>query len=144
MNGKTQGPIDVQITAVNPNPASPGSVLELEGHIDAKSDISDLQFAWLMPEDGVAIEAGESEGQIGTLRAGDEMTLHFSVRQLSESNRQVHLHVFRMVNGEAMGRMAQYNTVDQAALESEAQMKAQKIRQRLETMDSPAQGQLHY
>lgn len=116
---KGGGPVDIVISA----PVK-GSVTQLEAKITASMDADSLKFAWNLP-DGVNVSAGAVEGEIGAIKAGETITIHLSYSSSTEENRQIHLNVFKMVDGEAHGQVAQYNTANQEMIEAELKTKAE-------------------
>ncbi len=122
--GKPSSLVEINIEAPGQHAATAGSIVQLEARIEAQRDINDLRFAWLLPKAGLQVVSGASEGSLGTLGAGEQTTLRLNVLSETAENRQIHLHVYRVVNGEAMGKMAQYNTVNQMRIDREIQEKS--------------------
>lgn len=118
--------VNVEITRLDDREVQAGTPLTLEAKVEAVSDLNDLEFVWLLPE-GVRVENGQVSGQLGTLAQGAVATLQINLLQELDGNRQVNLHVFRRVNGEAQGYMAQYNTVLQPTLDSIIAGKAEAL-----------------
>jgi hypothetical protein len=126
MHGKGTTVFDVRIAALGKGVPVAGSSIELEATIRAKTEMTDVEFAWLLP-DGVAAAGGAIHGMLGTLRPGETKTVRFSAIVQSNENRLVHLHVFRRGATEAVGTMAQHNTIDQARIERNLEVRAQKM-----------------
>ncbi len=122
--GKPSSVVEIAIEAQTQDKVSAGSTFQFEAKVEAQSDLSDLKFAWLLPKDGLKVLGGSVEGHIGSMRAGEKTTLRLSVLSETSENRQIHLHVFKLVNGEPMGKIAQYNTVNQPRIDFELQEKA--------------------
>jgi hypothetical protein len=126
--GKGSSMLTVEIAPVAAG-ADATSALELEAKVQALQDIDGLEYTWLLP-DGVTAVGGAVEGTLGTLANGAETKLRLSVISSSADNKQIHLHVFKRVNGEAMGQMAQYNTVSQPKIDAALKNKADMLGQR--------------
>ena len=127
LHGKGTTVLDVRITAVNLGVPAAGSSIELEATIRARNEITDVEYSWDLPE-GVALATGSSQGHLGTLRAGETQTLRLSAIAQTNENRLVHLHVFRRGATEAVGTVAQHNTVDQARVERKVEIRAQSMK----------------
>lgn len=127
--GKPSGLVEVTIQAPGKNSSGDGSVQQLEATVTAQRDLDGLKFNWLLPNDGVEILSGSSQGDLANLREGESTTMHLTIRNSTPENRRVHLHVFKLINGEAMGQMAQYNTVDQDRIEKQARDKSEVLEQ---------------
>jgi hypothetical protein len=120
---KGGGLLNIQINGINDN--SKG-LLELTATVSSLAHLDEVQYAWLLPE-GMTIVTGTATGKLGTLIEGASATIHLTLNNSLKINRQIHLHVYRLINGEANGQMAQFNTVDQARLEKETKGASQKL-----------------
>ena len=105
-------------------------VLNLKALIESHVDQQDLKFQWMLP-DGVTMAAGSNEGDVGSLTAGETKSLEASLLVPTGVNKQIHLQVYSMVNGERMGDVAQYNTVKQLEID-------RTIASKLELLESGA------
>ena len=121
--GKGSGLVEVTIRSSQDGPASAGQPFELEAEIETRSAVDDLRFAWLLPE-GVTATSGALDGSLGNVQVGEKLKVTGTFVSESGDNRQIHLHVFKMTNGEAMGQMAQFNTVDREKLVEEVKEKS--------------------
>lgn len=125
--GKPSGLVEVEIQLLRKSENSDGAVLELEAQIEAQSDLQNMKFGWILPKDGVTILSGPDSGDIGTLNAGQQTSLKLTIQTATRENRQIHLNVFKLVDGEPNGKMAQYNTVNQEAIEADIRSKAETL-----------------
>jgi hypothetical protein len=132
INSKRSGIVELAIQAPGKTGVAQGTVIDLEASIEAKRDIDEMKYLWILPKDGVHVVSGEVSGEIGHMVGGSPTKLHLSVMSDTDENRQIHLHVYKVVNGENMGNMAQYNTVNQEALEWVAKTKAETLKQNAE------------
>lgn len=125
-HGKAGGSLRLEIRAPGKRSldASSGSTIALEAEVEALANLEGLRYNWRLPE-GVTAEGGDLEGEIGSLAEGAKTTLQITLVSQTLENRQVHLHVYRMVNGETMGNVAQYNTVLQEKIDEDIQRKAE-------------------
>lgn len=130
---KPSGIVDVSISAPNQEGAVNGSFIHLEGTIEAQQDLESIRFAWLLPSSGVEVVNGPIEGDIISLKNGEQTTVRLNVRSYSDENQRIHLHVYKIVNGEPMGKMAQYNTVNQPHIEREMRAKSETLQEMRET-----------
>lgn len=127
-HGKGSGSLSIEIASAS-GPLKPGAPAELEATIEALSDLDSLEFTWLFPKD-VSIVSGSLEGSLGRLSKGETTSLRVTVTSGSTENRQIHLHVFRKnENGEAVGQMAQFNSVDQPKIDATIRSKAEVLGQ---------------
>lgn len=132
VSGKSNGVLEIAITAPGKGAVGAGSQINLDAAIETFSDLQNAKYLWILPKDGVHVVSGQISGDLGDLLAGKITHLQLSVVSDTDQNRQIHLHVYRIVNGENMGKMAQYNTVDQEAIEWVAKDKAEKLREAAE------------
>lgn len=127
---KGGGYLDVALTGQRMNlSAGEGAEFILHASVIAQTEAEELEYAWIIPP-GVAITKGEAEGSLGRLGAGERRNLTISLSSADERNHQVYLHVYRMLNGEAFGQMAQYNTIDQEKIDRSIAGKLQMLRQK--------------
>lgn len=129
VSGKGNGLLEIAIQAPGKGAVGKGTTINLDAAIEARSDLKDLKYVWILPKDGVRVVSGSVSGDLGSLPTGQFANLQLSVISDTDENRRVHLHVYHVVNGENMGNMAQYNTVDQEAIEWVAKDKAEKLRE---------------
>jgi hypothetical protein len=134
---KASGILDVEITAPAKGVAGTGSIIDLEARVEAQSNLDGLKYVWILPTDGVTIISGHQEDDIGSMTEGQTTVIHLSVQSQTAENRQIHLNVFKMVDGEPLGKMAQYNTVNQESIEALAQSKAAALQNAPSNSDSP-------
>ena len=129
--GKGGGNLIVTFDSPTENPAA--GELIVSANITATTDLKDLKYDWLLPE-GVSLSKGAPSGDLGTLSEGSDAIIEVSLAIPSSDNKQVHLQVYRMVDGEKMGQVAQSNTLDQKLIERKMATK----RETLESERSPA------
>jgi hypothetical protein len=132
VQGKGHGLIEVVIAAPKKGAVGHGTTIDLEATVEARADLDGLKFLWILPRSGVSHVAGHIEGELGSLKEAEQSKLMLSIRNDTDENHRVHLHVYRVINGENMGKMAQYNTVDQEAIEWVAKEKSEKIKTSIE------------
>jgi hypothetical protein len=124
--GKAASLMPIEIRSLGSEEAGPGDPIELEAVVEATTDLQDLQYNWIIPK-GVSTN-GPIKGDLGILQRGERTTLRLSAVKETRGNRQIHLHVYRMVNGEASGQMAQYNTAHERKIKEKARMTAEEFR----------------
>jgi hypothetical protein len=124
--GKVSSLMPIEIRSLGPEVAGRGDPIELEATVEATMDLQDLQYNWIIPN-GISFN-GAINGVLGNLQTGERATIRLSAVKQSAGNRQIHLHVYRMVNGEASGQMAQYNTAHERKYKEKARMKAEEFR----------------
>ncbi len=128
VQGKGHGLIEVVIAAPKKGAVEQGTIIDLEATVEARADLDGLKYLWILPKSGVSVTSGNLEGELGSLKETERSKLMLSIRNDTDENHRVHLHVYRVVNGENMGKMAQYNTVDQENIETVAKEKSEKIK----------------
>jgi hypothetical protein len=121
---KASGILEVEITSPEKTNVQAGSVLSLEAKVESLANTDDLKFAWILPA-GVTIVSGPQEGTLGSMAEGQSTVIRLAVQTQTAENRQIHLNVFKLVDGEPLGKVAQFNTVDQASIEAAAKSKAE-------------------
>lgn len=121
--GKGSSVVFVELKSLGGTPAVAGRPFELEANIEARGDLDDLRYSWLLPE-GVTLSTGSLDGTLASLKTGEHTTLTASFVSGSDENRQIHLHVYKMVNGEAQGQMAQFNSTEQEKIAERLSEKA--------------------
>lgn len=119
----------VDVTIESPESAVAGGTMELVAKIKAKQDLEALRFAWFLPRSGVRWVNGPLEGDIISLKAGEETSLHLRVETETVENRRIHLHVYKLVNGEPMGKMAQFNTSPNPDMKRKLRAKSEVLEQ---------------
>ena len=124
-NEKANGQFNVEIESLEAPASEAGAPVRLRATISSKMDVNEVYFAWNLPR-GVTASV-PVEGSIGGLQAHEEKTIEFVGTSDSAENQQIHLHVFRKVGGQAMGKMTQYNTKDQERIERTLQTKAEML-----------------
>lgn len=129
--GKGGGNLIVTFDSPTENPANGGLILT--ANIAALTDLADVRYDWLLP-DGVTLAKGATSGNLGSLSEGSDATIEVSLVIPAAENKQVHLQVYRLIDGEKMGQVAQYNTLDQKSIERTLATK----RDTLERQRSPA------
>ena len=93
---------------VTQNPLGDGSTIELDATIEAMSNVNMAEYTWILPE-GFSPN-GAASGSFGSMQMGEKVALHLTTTGPAGTvtvTAPIHLHVYQMVNGEAMGQMAQ-------------------------------------
>lgn len=143
-HGKTNGLFEVAIEAPGKGAVTAGTSINLEATVVAKADLQDMKYVWIIPKEGITVTGGAIEGDLGSFYAGDDKMIRLTLSNDTNENRQVHLHVYRVVNGENMGYMAQYNTVDQEAIDETARTKAEMLAAEAELLGNENARKLHH
>lgn len=142
LQGKSGGIVDIEISAPNKDSdVQAGSMIELVAQVTARKTFDTLEYAWLLPE-GVNAVSGATEGQFTHMERGETVELRLSVVKSTDANRQIHLHVFQMIGDKRIGKMAQYNTVDQEKIDEDLRTKAEMLRERMPASDPDRQFKL--
>lgn len=90
--------------------------LNLTATVHATIDLSDVHYEWLLP-DGVTLTKGALTGDLGAVSDDEDATINASFAIPPTENKKIHLQVYRLVDGEKMGQVTQYNTLDQKTIE---------------------------
>jgi hypothetical protein len=114
-DGQGKGGSNLSIELENSGTTGEG-VLNLKAHVEVHTDVTDLKYQWVLPE-GVTMASGSPEGDLGNLMGGEAKEIEASLLVPAKENKQIHLQVYSMVNGERMGDVAQYKTVRQSEIE---------------------------
>lgn len=125
---KGGGQLEVTLTSDIASPIPVDSTFTLSAQIVATSSLDGLKYEWLLPE-GVTVKGGVLTGDIGGLENGASHDLAIQLVSATADNRQVQLHVYRVVGGEPVGHMAQFNTRDQSKI-------AEDVRAKVETLSA--------
>ncbi|MES2965089.1 MAG: hypothetical protein V4760_14485 [Bdellovibrionota bacterium] len=123
---KGGGQLEVSLATDVRSPIPMGTPFTLTASIIATSDLADLRYEWILP-DGVTIAGGTAVGTIGDLVNGASVDRMIQLTTSTDDNRQVQLHVYRLVGGEPIGHMAQFNTRDHAKIAEEMHTKVQAL-----------------
>lgn len=124
---KGGGQLDVFIQPKNTAPAAAGEPLQLEASIVSHTELDGVEYSWMLPKD-VTLVSGTREGRIGHLKAGEVRRLALGISSPSSENHQLHLHAYRLINGEPNGQIAQYNTIDQPRIDREIREKLEVVK----------------
>lgn len=108
-DGKGGGSMNVSITS--PNKGATAEPLILKAQVSALEALNDVRFEWILPE-GVSISKGNASGSIGNIADGASGEIEISLNVPAGDNKQIHLQVYRLIDGEHMGQVAQYNSVE--------------------------------
>lgn len=109
---KGGGQLEVAIVSDVSTPIPVATAFELTATVTATSELQDLQYEWILPK-GVQLSSGKVSGLLGSLENGGSAEVTIQLLNSSVENKQVQLHVFRLVGGEPIGHMAQFNTSSQ-------------------------------
>jgi hypothetical protein len=91
---------------VTQNPLGDGSTIELDATIEAMNNVNMAEYTWILPEGFLA--NGAASGSFGSMQTGEKVALHLTTTgPVGTVTAPIHLHVYQMVKGEAMGQMAQ-------------------------------------
>lgn len=82
----------------------------LEAEINSVTDTEEVQYTWLLPP-GVDLVSGQIEGSLADLKAFEKKSVRIELKNHRRDNQQIHLHVFKTLNRENVGFMAQFNTL---------------------------------
>jgi hypothetical protein len=115
---KGGGNLQVTIISTQNEKTEAGQVLHLVASIQSLAEINGLEYAWLLPAD-VSVVSGARDGTIGHLAQGAETKLELTIKSPSSVPRQLDLHVYRMVGGEAHGQITQFKTTKESKFEDE-------------------------
>ncbi len=121
--GKGSSNLDVSITD---GQLSESGVLNLKANISTHVDVQDLKYVWVLPE-GVSMASGTNEGVLGSITAGESASIEGSFLVPSTENKRIHLQVFTESNGEKMGDVVQYNTIEQKEIERSLASKRERL-----------------
>jgi hypothetical protein len=95
--------------------------IEIEGVVEPATDLEDVQYEWLIPS-GITAN-GPTKGWLGSVRHGEPIRLSLVGVSETSENRTIALHVYRMVDGKAIGQIGHFNTIEPRHLKKEAQLK---------------------
>lgn len=119
--------VEIEMTGSFKGALTNGSSGEIKAILKAQTDLDGYQYAWLLPE-GIKAVSASTSGSLDPLVRGESTTLSLDVLSETDSNQQIHLHVYKLApNGEAIGQMAQFNTVHQDEINQSVQVKAQAL-----------------
>lgn len=123
---KLRGPLRVSFDAPKSTEApAAGDIVRLNAHIIAQSESAAVRVRWSLPT-GIELVSGVRE-EIINLASGESRQVSLEVRLLTGDNRQIHLHVDGSEGGMVFGEVAQYNTVFEHMLQSDAESKAEAL-----------------
>jgi hypothetical protein len=111
---KGSGSMKIEIVSVGRSNLTPGAPLELEATVEALADLKNLEFAWHLPE-GVSVETGTTQGLLGNLADGQKKTVRLTLLLSAETQKLVHLSIFRRNGSESSGNVAQFSIDSQRA-----------------------------
>jgi hypothetical protein len=114
---KLSGPLSTSIELVGAAPAAAGDTFALKGVIVGASPIENVEFKWILPE-GVELVNGQASGTIASVSSDKPLEVQLTLRQLSDSNQQVHLQVLAASGAQKFGHTSQYNTMMEDLLKS--------------------------
>lgn len=118
--------ITVTISSLADSVYASGDKIVLEAEITVPATFTNVHFRWNFPDDIIA--SSTIDGDLGTLEPGTPTKVQlFAVSQTAE-NRQIHLSVVGLEDGIRLIQSAQYNTVNQARIETKAYNKLQSMK----------------
>lgn len=126
LSGKGGGQIEVSMTSDVATPIPASRAFTVTATVGATTSLDDLQFEWILPE-GVAKTSGSLSGPLGDLADGGTANVSIQLVTSTDENRQIHLHVYRLVGGEPTGQMSQFNTRDESKLAEQMNAKVQAL-----------------
>ena len=127
--GKPSPYVDVRIESPDQDTAVEGGTMNLVATVRAKQDLENFRFTWFLPRMGVRLVSGSLEGELSSLKAGEETTLELTIETETSENRRIHLHVYKLANGRATGKMTQFNTSPDLAMKRKMRAKAEVLEQ---------------
>lgn len=111
---KVRGPLRVRIEPVGQN----GDTFQLLGVFQSSRNLQDVAYQWALPKGSVILD-GAIDGMIPHLAANQPVSIEITFRSTSLENQQIHLSAKAREGRRRFGDVAQYNTVDQEAIEQE-------------------------
>ena len=108
---KLRGPLSASLELVGKTPEAPGDVFVLKGIVSSYREASNVEFAWALPE-GIELVNGERNGVISSLTPDKPFEVVVTLRQIGDSNAQIHLQVSTAIaGGTRFADTAQFNTL---------------------------------
>lgn len=109
---KGGGQMNINLSSPNAATASAIEPLVIKAQVIAMANLADVRYEWILP-DSVTPVRGSVTGGIGALADGAQGAIEISLNLLPGSeNKQIHLQVYQLIDGERMGQVAQFNTVE--------------------------------
>lgn len=105
LHGKVTGTFSVEIQHDSKNESEE---IHLRGVVHADRAVSGHEFSWILPE-GYRVLSGLSSGQIPNLGAGETHSMTLVLKRETSNRKPIVLHVFKLVDSEPKGQVAQYD-----------------------------------
>lgn len=121
-HGKGGGSLNISLSPVE----NVSGALTLKAHVNAKNDLSNLKFEWVLPA-GMRITSGSVAGDLGALSAGQSAEFETVFAISPDTNEQIHLQVYRLIDGEKLGEVAQYNSLHQKWIDQKIMSKREAL-----------------
>jgi hypothetical protein len=138
-SGKASSPFNIELnsaTGVGTETVAFDALVTLQTEPGRGSEVP-VEFEWLTPE-GARFISGLKSGLLGSLKPGESQRVSAVFQITNPSlNQHVHLHVFRMIDGEPHGQMAQFNTGANEETTGEIKLKSEEMKER-----TPASGRM--
>jgi hypothetical protein len=115
---KVTGPVLVRIAVKGEEPKEIGTPFVLEALVQASKSIENLHFEWHLPE-GIVLINGDRKNTIAVLDVDHPYLTQVTVVQSSVGNKQIHFTANAVQSGVGFGVSTQYNSVEQANLDSQ-------------------------
>ena len=91
--------------------AEPATRVRLTGTITADRPLANHEYSWILPN-GYRTSEGTLTGTVPTLQAGQKFDITITVDREQNPAQPIVLHVFKLVNSEARGQVAQFDIPD--------------------------------
>ncbi len=112
------------------NTLQPATRVHLKGRVTADRHIASQDFTWILPQNYKVID-GATSGVVPELQPGQSHEMRITVDRGAEPVQPVVLHVFKIINAEPRGQIAQFDIVDPRAEKSSINETAEKSANRL-------------
>ncbi len=111
--------------------SQPATRVHLKGRVTADRHIAPQDFTWILPQNYKAID-GATSGVVPELQPGQSHEMRITVDRGEEPLQPIVLHVFKIINSEPRGQVAQHDIADPAVRKSiEASTSTEKASARL-------------
>lgn len=108
--GKATGSFELSLAG-----ESAADGVHLTGTVTADQPLAGHEFSWILPR-GYRVVAGPKSGLVPDLQTRQVHTLSITVDRGQEPEQPIVLHVFRLVNSEPLGQVAQFDFAAPTAL----------------------------
>lgn len=112
LHGKVTGTFSIEIRRDSKDESE---VISLRGVVSADRAISGHEYSWILPE-GYRVVSGSASGQVPELNAGETHTMTLHLKRETSDRKPIVLHVFKWVDSEPKGQVAQYDDAEDSEL----------------------------